>query len=65
MPSGIERIGFELSVNDVIQSDPLPGDPGTWVRRSHQEHGAHHHQDDEDDHWRKPGVNPMVDLSQH
>ena len=50
MPSGIEGIGFELSVNDVIQSDPLPGDPGARVRRSHQEHGAHHHQDDEDDH---------------
>ena len=50
MPSGIERIGFELSVNDVIESDPLTGDTGSWVRRSHQEDGADHHQDDEDDH---------------
>ena len=38
MPSGVEWIGFELSVDDVIQSDPLPGDPGAGVRRGHQEH---------------------------
>ena len=50
MPSGVEWIGFELSMDDVIQSDPLPGDPGPGVRRGHQEHRAHHHQDHEDDH---------------
>ena len=50
MPSGIEWVGFELPVNDVIQSDPLARDPGAGVRGRHQDHRANHHQDHEDDH---------------
>ena len=53
-PSSVEGVGFELAVNDVVESDLLPRHPGARVIRRHQEHGEHHHHDHEPDHCRAP-----------
>ena len=53
-PSSVEGVGFELAVDDVVESDLLPRHPGARVIRRHQEHGEHHHHDHEPDHCRAP-----------
>ena len=51
MPGCVERIEFELSMQDLVQPYLLSLDSWSRILRSHCDHADHHHQDHKQNHW--------------